>query len=168
MDTAGKIKIYIVTVLALSLLFIAAGSTAGEYASLQGLDTIKAVFDVRSKNVDTAALQLDLIHQTYHDQYIRNVTDHPEMTIVIGGAAVRMVSSDKDDFSEEETILLGLMEGKIATMIRDGIRFEICLFAADIFDVEPETILPGIHHVGNGWISLIGYQARGYSLVAAF
>jgi len=28
--------------------------------------------------------------------------------------------------------------------------------------------LPEIKHVSNGWISLIGYQAKGYSLVPAY
>ena len=45
---------------------------------------------------------------------------------------------------------------------------EAGLFAADLFDVEPDTILPEIKHVPNGWISLIGYQAKGHNLVAAF
>ena len=50
-------------------------------------------------------------------------------------------------------------------MTKDGIKFESCLIAAKLLGVEPSSILPEIKQVGNGWISLIGYQARGYSLV---
>ena len=50
-------------------------------------------------------------------------------------------------------------------MAKDGIQFEICLIAVKVFGVEPSSILPEIKQVGNGWISLIGYEARGYALV---
>jgi intracellular sulfur oxidation DsrE/DsrF family protein len=50
-------------------------------------------------------------------------------------------------------------------MAKDGIKLEICLFAVKVFGMESSTILPEIKQVGNGWISLIGYEAKGYSLV---
>ena len=53
-------------------------------------------------------------------------------------------------------------------MVKSGIRLEICLVAAQVFGVDPGSVLPEIKQVGNGWISLIGYQARGYSLVPAY
>jgi hypothetical protein len=37
-----------------------------------------------------------------------------------------------------------------------------------VFGVEPTSILAEIEQVGNGWISEIGYQARGYSLVPVY
>lgn len=56
----------------------------------------------------------------------------------------------------------------IAAMAEDGIKIEICKFAAKLFGVEPATILPEIKQIENGWISLIGYQAKGYALVAIY
>ena len=50
-------------------------------------------------------------------------------------------------------------------MAKDGVSFEACLVAAKAFGIEPSSILPEIKQVGNGWISLIGYEAKGYSLV---
>jgi intracellular sulfur oxidation DsrE/DsrF family protein len=50
-------------------------------------------------------------------------------------------------------------------MAKDGVKFEICLIAVKYAGIEPSSILPEIKQVGNGWISVIGYQARGYSLV---
>ena len=50
-------------------------------------------------------------------------------------------------------------------MTKDGITLEACLVAAKGFGVEPSSILPEIKQVGNGWISLIGYEAKGYSMV---
>ena len=151
-----------------AFLFLSFNAHASEYAALNGVKDIKAVFDVRSKTVKTAAIQLDLIHQTYHEQNIRNASEQPLFAVVFGGAAVKLISSDREEYSDDEKMLLTMITDKLAAMVKDGIRLEVCLFAADVFDIEPETILPGIHHVDNGWISLIGYQAKGYSLVAVF
>lgn len=56
----------------------------------------------------------------------------------------------------------------ISGMSKAGIRVEVCLYAAKVFGVEPASILPEIQRVGNGWISEIGYQTRGYSLVPVY
>jgi len=40
--------------------------------------------------------------------------------------------------------------------------------AAKVFNVDPVSVLPEIKRVGNGWISMIGYQAQGYSLVPVY
>ncbi|MFO8146375.1 MAG: DsrE family protein, partial [Gillisia sp.] len=57
---------------------------------------------------------------------------------------------------------------KISAMDSDGIRFEICMTAAHALGVSADSILPEIMQVENGWISLIGYQQNGYSMIADF
>jgi len=141
---------------------------AAEYAALKGLNDVKVVFDVRSKKVKSAAIQLDLIHQTYNDPALRKITAQPQFIVVFGGAAVQFVSSNTEGFSADEKELIGPIARKIGEMKKEGIQFEICMFAADLYNVDPATVLPEIQQVGNGWISLIGYQATGYSLVAAY
>jgi intracellular sulfur oxidation DsrE/DsrF family protein len=168
MKPIKKISVHGVALFLFTLAFIAFNTHAGEFFALKGLHDIKAVFDVRSKSVKTAAIQLDLIHQTYYEQNIRNASEKPAFAVVFGGAAVKLISTDREGYSDEEKMLLGLIADKATAMAKDGIRLEVCLFAADVHDVEPETLLPGIHHVDNGWISLIGYQAKGYSLVSVF
>jgi len=37
-----------------------------------------------------------------------------------------------------------------------------------VFGVDTASILPEIKHVPNGWISLIAYQAKGYSIVPVY
>jgi hypothetical protein len=34
-----------------------------------------------------------------------------------------------------------------------------------VLDIDPATLMPEIDQVGNGFISVLGYQAQGYSLV---
>ena len=141
---------------------------AKSYVALDGVEDVKVIFDVRGKKLKALTIQLDLIHQTFYDESIRKITKKPEFAVVFGGAAVRYISEDRDDYTEEEKLLLEMVNGKLTEMNRDGIRLEVCLFAADVHDVDPATIPDYIHRVDNGWISTLGYQAQGYSLVAVF
>jgi hypothetical protein len=44
-------------------------------------------------------------------------------------------------------------------------HLEQCMLAAEVYEIDPEDILPEIDRVKNGYVSTIGYQAKGYSLV---
>ena len=79
-----------------------------------------------------------------------------------------MVSKNKEGFSPEQQTFIDEIAGIISVMSKDGIKLEICIFAAKALGVDPTSILPEIKHVGNGWISLIGYQASGYALIPAY
>ena len=50
-------------------------------------------------------------------------------------------------------------------MKKDVVTFEICDYAVKVMGVDPATIMPEIDHVGNGFISVAGYQAQGYAVV---
>ena len=149
-------------------LFAAGSGMAGEYVALDGVKDVKVVFDVRGKNVKPIALQLDLIHKTYHDANIRAASESPEVAVVFGGGAVKLISDKRKGYNDEEKMLLDLINGKLAEMSKDGIRLEVCLFAASVHGVDPETIPAHINRIENGWISLVGYQQKGFSLVAVF
>jgi intracellular sulfur oxidation DsrE/DsrF family protein len=43
---------------------------------------------------------------------------------------------------------------------------EQCAVAVRLAGTKPENVLPGIKVVGNGWISLSAYQAKGYGYIA--
>jgi intracellular sulfur oxidation DsrE/DsrF family protein len=139
-----------------------------EYEVLKGLKSVKAVFDVRAGNPKGAALTLKVIHQTYQDKNITAVMKKPAFTIVFIGPSVKLISKNREGFSPEEQKILDEIASTISQMSKEGVSFEICLIAAQVFGVNPASVLPEIKHVGNGWISLIGYQAKGYSLVPAY
>jgi len=152
----------------LIFLFAALPAQAEEYDGLKGLNSIKAVFDVRAAAPKSAAVQIDLILQTYRDSNIRAVTGQPEFVVVFIGPAVKLVSTDTKGFSPEEQEYIGKITRTVKEMAREGIKLEICIFASELMGVDPSTILPEIKHVTNGWISVLGYQAQGYSLVPAY
>ncbi len=141
---------------------------SAEYKPLEGVKSVKAVFDVRVGTPKNALGLLKLIHSTFQDKNIRSVTDKPKFAVVILGPAVRLVSKDRKGFSPEDQKTLASIADTIKTMSKDGIELEICMIAAHVFHVQASSILPEIKQVGNGWISLIGYQAQGYSLIPVY
>jgi intracellular sulfur oxidation DsrE/DsrF family protein len=151
------------------LLLVAVTNGFGEeYEVLKGLKSVNAVFDVRAGNPKGAALTLKVIHQTYQDKNITAITKNPSFTVVFIGPSVKLISKSREGFSSEEQKVLDEIASTISQMSKEGIKFEICLIAAQVLGVDPASVLPEIKHVGNGFISLIGYQAKGYALVPAY
>jgi intracellular sulfur oxidation DsrE/DsrF family protein len=153
--------------LSICLLFAASSNVfAGDYGdALKGVKSIKALYDFRIGNTKSAALHLKLIHQTYKDKEVMD--KKPVFVVVFIGPSVKLISKNREGFSPEEQATLSEIAGTISEMSKDGIKLEICLVAAKVFGVDPATVLPEIKAVPNGWISEIGYQAQGYSLIPA-
>ena len=47
-----------------------------------------------------------------------------------------------------------------------GVRFEVCAVAMRVFKADPARLIPEAKLVANVFNSLIGYQAKGYALIA--
>lgn len=141
---------------------------AGEYDALQGLKSFKTVVDMRSGKAKSLAMQLGLIHAMYTDASVRSVTAKPEFVLIFIGPAVKLVSTNTAGMSDDDKGAVAQIAKTVSAMAKDGISFEICLFAVDALGVDRKTILPEIKHVANGWISLVGYQHQGYGLVPVY
>ena len=149
-----------------SLLGVSA--SAEEYQALKGVESVKTIFDFRDGLPDNALVHLTLVHETYKDQAVTNVSQKPEFVVVFMDSSVLLLSSDRDKFSDEERGHLEKLDKVISASSKDGIRLEVCMYAVEIFGVDPESISKEIHRVGNGWISSLGYQQKGFSLVPAY
>lgn len=150
----------------LIFLFAAPAVLATEYEALEGIKSANAVFDVRIGNPASAALHLKLLHQTLKD--LKSEKKAAKFTVVFIGPSVKLISKNREGFAPDDAKHLDDIAKAITEMSKDGIRLEICVVAAKVFNVDTATVLPEIKHVPNGWISLIGYQAKGYSLVPAY
>lgn len=149
-------------------LFLASlpAASAQEYESLKGVKSAKAVFDVRIGSPQIAALHLKLMRQTHKDLIAAG--KKPAFRIVFLGPSVKLISKNREGLKPEDNGALDEIASEVSAMSKDGIHLEICLVAARIFKVDPATVLPEIEQVENGWISLIGYQAKDFSLVPAY
>jgi uncharacterized protein len=157
----------LVLVLFSMFLYPATNSMSAEYEAMQGVESANAVFDFRVGDPDAALGHLNLIHTMMDDQNMILNGEQPEIVVVFIGPSVNLVSTNGSQSSQEKEQLTAIAD-KIATMDKDGIVFEICMTAAHAHDVDPDSILPEINKVGNGLISVIGYQHNGYALVANF
>jgi intracellular sulfur oxidation DsrE/DsrF family protein len=147
------------------LIVTVSSSLSEEYTALKGLRSVKAVFDFELGTPQSALMHLQVIRQTFKDKNIWVSKKKPEIVVVFVGPSVRLVSRNRSGFAADDQKILDEYASTLSAMTKDGIKLEICLIAAKAYGVEPSSILPEIKQVGNGWISLIGYQAEGYSLV---
>ena len=131
------------------------------------LKTSKTVFDFRSSQVETLPLYLEFIHATFKQIQALDTAQPNDFVVIFMGAAVRLLSTEQFEQSSKPK-LLEKLETIIEAMTADGIKLEICQLAARAFGVDLNTIVPGLLPVANGWISLIHYQARGYSLIPVY
>lgn len=141
-------------------------STAQVKDNLEGITSAKAVFDVRVGNPKAAAIHLNLIHETYRD--LAAAGKEPDVRVVFSGPIVKLLSNDTGGFAEEDKTHIEAVANAVKALAKDGIGMEICLVAVNFFGVDPASVLPGIDHVKNGWISIIGYHSQGYALVPTY
>jgi len=166
-DTIMKKMILVLNLfISISLLCAVPTVSGEEYSAMKGITSAKAVFDERQKDPKSAALHLKVIHQTYKE--LAAMKRAPVFVIVFIGPSVKLISKDRKGFSSEDQKSLDEIANTISAMSKDGIKLEICLIAAKVANVDPASVLPEIKRVGNGWISEIGYQAQGYSLVPVY
>jgi intracellular sulfur oxidation DsrE/DsrF family protein len=141
-------------------------SSAAEYEALKHIKAVQAIFDFRAGDPKAAALQLDLIHDTYRDLTL--MKKRPVFVVVFMGPSVKLITKKRNGSTPDDQVILNEIAATISAMSRNGIKFEICLVSAGAFKVDTSAVLPEVTRVGNGWISEIGYQTHGYSLVPVF
>jgi len=147
---------------------VAVGFTSQEDDALKGLKSVKAIIDFRTGSLKATAVFLDAIHETFKGKDIAAVTKEPEFVVVFLGPSIKLITNKREGVSPEDHKMLDAIAERISEMAKDGIKLEVCLFAARMLNVDPATILSDIKHTENGVISLIGYQAKGYSLVPIY
>lgn len=162
---ATRLRIFFPLIALMLLPAVSAPAQAQEYAAMEGVASVQTVFDFRVGDPEVALAHLDLIHSMLDDPAVTRGGGRPEIVVVLIGPSVNLVSTDA--IAAAPGARTEVAE-KISAMDADGVRFEICMTAAHAHDVSAESILPEVVQVGNGWISLIGYQHQGYSMIADF
>lgn len=169
MRTMGAMAATIILALCLSL-GPAGGAGAVEYrdtAALKGLTQGKGIFEVNLDNPQKTALYLDIIKSTHQSMAGQKVK--PDFIIVFVGPTVKFLTTAPEaELASKHGDTLKAIAASIRDLKNMGVRMEICVIATDFFKVPNDRLLPGLSLVGNGFTSLIGYQAKGYGLVPVF
>ena len=144
-----------------------AEKTIDDRASLADLKVGKGVFLVDIGDPKKLNFYLEVIQGTFKGMKEQGV--EPDFILVYIGPSVKYLSSAPSAELEQELGALLLdIEVNVDALAALGIRQEICAVATRVFGIDNDTILPGLTLVGDGFISLIGYQAQGYHLVPVF
>ncbi len=165
MKSSSKISTVCIFFMICLFVAIAGNAFSQEYSAMKGLKSVKAVFDFELGNPQSALVHLQVIDQTFNDKNMEKSGKKPNIVVIFIGPSVKLVSKNKSGFNADEQKVIDEIAKTLSKMAKEGIKFEICLIAAKLMGVDPSTILPEVKQVGNGWISLIAYESRGYALV---
>jgi intracellular sulfur oxidation DsrE/DsrF family protein len=135
--------------------------------ALADLKMAKGVFLVDIGDPKKLAFYLDVIKGTHAGMVRQNVT--PDLVAVfIGPSVPYLTTAPSDEVTMEHEDTLEKIAGAVADLNRLGVRQEVCAVATKVFNVDNKTVLPALKVVGDGFISLIGYQTQGYALVPVY
>jgi intracellular sulfur oxidation DsrE/DsrF family protein len=140
---------------------------AQDKAALSGLKELKIAFDVTTGNSDALVRELDVIDETRESLMKQGIK--PSIVIGFRSGATKLVQTDQSKIKPEDRANADKIAAKIKALhTAEGIAgIEQCSIAARLSDTNPEAVDPGITVVGNGWISLAAYQAKGYTYISA-
>lgn len=145
----------------------AAELAINDQAALDDLKVGKGVFLVDIGDANKLNFYLEVIQGTHKGMKDQGV--EPDFILVFIGPSVKYLSTSSSTDTEQSLggILMEI-ESNVEALAALGVRQEICAVATRVFGIENNTVLPDLTLVGDGFISLIGYQAQGYHLVPVF
>ncbi|HAD03719.1 MAG: hypothetical protein A2091_12510 [Desulfuromonadales bacterium GWD2_61_12] len=149
----------------LMLLACVAPALAGEYTALTGVKGLDSVFDVSLGSPAKASVIFPAVKDVYENKEVRALPAPPRTVIVFHGPAVKLISSARKGVDKEDLMALDKVAEMIRQFKKDGVKMEVCMYAVKVMGVDPATLMPEIDRVGNGFISVLAYQAQGYAVV---
>ena len=154
---------FFITCLMLPLSYAANTSVPDDHRALAGLNSGKVLFDVNISSPTTMIFYLGVVQKTISDLTKQGVT--PDVIIAFRGGAVSIMSKGSElNSDEEETQLIK----RVQQLKQAGAYLETCNIAAGLYAVDSKDIFAGIVPVGNTFVSLTGYQNKGYALIPLY
>ena len=139
---------------------------ADDKASLSGLKEVKVAFDIKEGDAKGLLNRLAIIDETRESLIKQGISPH--FILAFRGPATKLVQTDPAEIKPEDRPMAEKIAQKITQMNSsqgvDG--FEQCAVAVREQKTSIDKVLPQIHVVGNGFISLMAYQSKGYAYIA--
>ena len=135
-------------------------------AALAGLSEVKVAFDITTADAKALLNRLNVIDETRQSIISQGVK--PSFVLAFRGPATRLVQTDSSKFKPEDRETVEKIAAKIKAMSQSpGVAsIEQCSVAVRQQETKIADVLPDIKVVGNSWISLIAYQAKGYAYIS--
>ena len=137
-----------------------------DQAALAGLKEVKVAFDLTAGDPKALLGRLSIIDETRQSLIEQGVTPH--FVLTFRGPATRLIQTDLTKIKPEERDGAAKIAAKLAEMRRaKGVEnLEQCAVAVREQGTRPEDVVASVKVVGNAWISLMAYQAKGYAYIA--
>jgi intracellular sulfur oxidation DsrE/DsrF family protein len=136
-------------------------------AAIGDLEQVKAVYDVRKSSPEALDMYLKAILTNVENLEKEGV--QADLVMVFISHAVKFINTEptlEDEADHGEA--LASIARSIVKLQEQGVHMEACNGATRAFNVDNDTLLPGIEPVRSGFISLMGYQNNGYALVPVY
>ncbi len=143
-----------------------ASSLEAQTAGAVRLKEAKVAFDITAGEAKRLLSILNVIDETRETFVKQGVT--PRFVLAFRGPATLLVQSNQEKIKPEDRETVQ----KIATKLKQlkaapGVEsVEQCSVAMRLVEVKKEHVMPELTIVENSWVTLIGYQARGYAYIA--
>ncbi len=135
--------------------------------ALEGVSSGKVVWDITVNNPDKLLVLLGVIEETYEDLLRQDV--EPDMVYLFHGPVLKVISTEREGVPLDHEETYDQIAAHLQAMQqRPGVRMEACSIAARLLGMDTDTLIPGVELVGNTFVSLIGYQAKGYGLIPIY
>jgi intracellular sulfur oxidation DsrE/DsrF family protein len=141
-------------------------NAADDKAALAGLKEVKVAFDITTGDPKALLGRLNVIDETRLSLIKQGVTPH--FILAFRGPATKLMQTDPAMIKPQDRALAAKIAEKVKEMSSAaGVDdFEQCAVAVREQGTKVEKVLPQVHVVGNGFISLMAYQAKGYAYIA--
>lgn len=161
-------RIFSITILLLFLILNlttpALAEKPNDADALKGVETGKVVWDVTLSKPRRLLGVMKVIDETYEDLVKQNVT--PNMVFAFRGRVLSLLSSQPPELEPNDIAALEELLALIQTMSeKPGVKMESCSIASRLLGIDNSTFIPAVKPVGNTFVSLIGYQQKGYALI---
>ncbi|HEX4944938.1 MAG TPA: hypothetical protein VFV55_11335 [Usitatibacteraceae bacterium] len=141
-------------------------NASDDKAALTGLKEVKVAYDIKEGDPKLLLNRLDIIDETRQSLIQQGVTPH--FILAFRGPATRLLQTDPEMIKPEFREQAAKVAQKVSQMsTAAGVEgFEQCAVAVREQGTKAEKVLPQVRVVGNGFISLMAYQAKGYAYIA--
>ena len=135
-------------------------------AALAGVKEMKMAFDITDGNPDVLLLKLNVIDLTRKQLIAEGVT--PRIVLAFRGDASYFTQTDIEKIKPAEREGAAKVAAKIKEL-RSGNGYEAmeqCSVPLPARKIRNDDVMQEVKLVGNGWISLVSYQHKGYAYIA--
>jgi hypothetical protein len=139
-------------------------AAGADIKALRGLKTVQLVCDVNIGDGQLLLRRMTLLDTTYSQ--LVDAGFSPSVVVVFRGPASRFITRGDSAYLQTSDKKYKLEMREWLEAFSDlGFVIEQCAIAAKAQKIKTTDFLPQVTLVDNGYVSLVGYQNRGYALL---